>query len=215
MYQVAWNGRAVEISTVGQTGVALITLVKGDVPIRHHKLLDGGFQQFEIACTEAPDKVMIDLMDGPKLVRFATLYVCRYLLNSYEFRMWFMRQGFVDLIPEAELHCTVCYSATPMFWPGADKEWHEVPPSPNRFVEQFGDALVQRFDCPYLTMQNDGFRQLGATSNFPDYKPHVTISYGFPPIPMGDIIPYTGTLLFGPEVFAPVNENYKTDKGLV
>jgi hypothetical protein len=51
----------------------------------------------------------------------------------------------------------------------------------------------------------------GASHDYPEYLPHVTLTYevpeGFDP---AVVVPYSGELRFGPEVFAPIDEDWKS-----
>lgn len=53
-------------------------------------------------------------------------------------------------------------------------------------------------------------KQEGASWDWPEYQPHISISYDFE----GDadkITPWLGEIKFGPEVFKPVNDNWKKE----
>lgn len=81
-------------------------------------------------------------------------------------------------IPLEELHATVCYSRNPI---------HVVPKVGNKviavhgFVENLetkdGNAVVLRLDSPYLAERHEQLRKLGATHDFDDYLPHISLSY--------------------------------------
>lgn len=82
-------------------------------------------------------------------------------------------------IPLEELHATICYSRNPI---------HVVPKVGNKviavhgFVENLetknGNAVVLRFDSPALLERHEQLKKLGATHDFPEYLPHISLSYG-------------------------------------
>jgi len=81
-------------------------------------------------------------------------------------------------------HTTIMYSRTPVPKAeeyigtyegsnGTPKEW-EVFPTKNN-----GKCLVLKLDFPIAVHLNNIFKSMGATSDYPDYKPHVTVAYDF------------------------------------
>lgn len=81
-------------------------------------------------------------------------------------------------LPLEELHSTVCYSRNPIY---------VVPKVGNKiiavhgFVENLktknGNAVILRLDSPYLVERHEQLKRLGATHDFPDYLPHISLSY--------------------------------------
>ena len=81
-------------------------------------------------------------------------------------------------LPLEELHATICYSRNPI---------HVVPKVGNKviavhgFVENLatgdGNAVVLRLYSPYLVERHNQLKKLGATHDFPDYLPHISLSY--------------------------------------
>jgi hypothetical protein len=49
---------------------------------------------------------------------------------------------------------------------------------------------------------------LGAKSEYPIYKPHITITYNGAGIDIKKIKPFTGPLLFGHEIFEEIKEKF-------
>ena len=75
-----------------------------------------------------------------------------------------------------------------------------------REIGQFGKgAVVLEFESPELRARHYELRERGVTSDFPDYRSHVTITY-HPPEGMDlDLVgPYRGPLIFGPELFEEI-----------
>lgn len=81
-------------------------------------------------------------------------------------------------VPAHELHTTIVSSREYVPFPLergnvllATEAWLET------WETQSGNALVLRFDSDYLQDRFDVAMCLGATYDFPDYKPHITLSY--------------------------------------
>jgi len=76
-------------------------------------------------------------------------------------------------------HITVAYSKTPI---NQDRlpvmsAGMVVPPG-GRSIEKFGDALVLCVDCPQLQARHAEYKKIGASWDYPNYRPHVTLGYG-------------------------------------
>jgi hypothetical protein len=65
------------------------------------------------------------------------------------------------------------------------------------------------FDSKELTQRWQQICDAGASWDYSEYQPHVTISYNATNV--GDIEPYTGQLVFGPERFAEIKEDWADD----
>lgn len=142
-----------------------------------------------------------------------SLYVSRDLLNPEPLIAWAKLQGFKTCLQPSEMHVTIVFSK------GAFDET-QVKPDENaincrgglRYVAAFGrevkDTAVLGFECAELSEDNAMYRAAGATSDFPDYRPHVTITLNIPPgLVVEDLKPYAGDLRFGPEIWADIKED--------
>lgn len=91
-----------------------------------------------------------------------------------------------NLISQKDFHTTIQYSR-------ADVPGYEVDGSMGGKVANSGaisfekfkkpgepSCLVMRFDSPVLQLRHDYGRLLGASYDFPVYKPHITLSYDVP-----------------------------------
>lgn len=146
-----------------------------------------------------------------------TLYVQRKLINAAEFIAWAKAQGFETTTPDDDLHVTVTFSKRPVDWMmmGQGPARLVVPEGGPRLVEPLGDkgAVVLLFSDPVLTQRHDEMMDEGASWDFPSYQPHVTISYQTPAgLDLAKVEPYTGALIFGPELFSEVIEDW--EKGI-
>lgn len=159
-----------------------------------------------------------------------TLYVRRDLLNSDEVLKHFQSQvGKAELMPADALHVTVAYSKTPVDWAKLPDDWYggvdedgnlRVRPGGMRMMERLGAedpraAVVMQFTSTQLTVRWRDLCDAGASWDFPDYLPHVTIAWDKEQIiDVSSLKPWTGELLFGPEIFEEVDEDWKAKAGV-
>jgi hypothetical protein len=137
-----------------------------------------------------------------------TLYVRRPLKNRADLAAWAKAQG-LELQDGA--HVTIAFSKNPIKWPREASNPFFVPEAAEqkdgtRSVDVLGEgAIVLRFESTLLQDRFAQLRGLGASWDYDDYQPHITICYApDSSIDVGDINPYLGPLVFGPEVFAEV-----------
>jgi 2'-5' RNA ligase len=95
-----------------------------------------------------------------------------------------MNLGLSERVNKNTYHITVIYSRTPV--PSAEALLHmntsipveaqpvgyEIFPTKND-----GYCLVLRIICPYATRINSQLTREGATSDYTEYKPHITLAY--------------------------------------
>ena len=142
-----------------------------------------------------------------------TLYVKRKLLNTDEFVTWAKSQGFKNILDPDEFHVTIAFSKKPFEYKNLSFQSDNkllVRNKKDREVTHLGDkgAVVLKFSCDILQTRWKEFRDAGANWDFENYKPHVSITYVDPNMDLTKIIPYTGELLFGPEIHDLVDENW-------
>jgi phage-related protein (TIGR01555 family) len=148
-----------------------------------------------------------------------TLYVSRKLLNAADFIKWAKAQGFTSTAPADELHVTVAFSRQAVDWMTIGQDWSSdasgnltVPAGGARIVQPLGDkgAVVLLFSSNDLTYRHDCIIEAGASHDFDEYQPHVTITYAAPAdFDLSKVQPYVGPLKFGPELFAQVKDNWQ------
>lgn len=145
-----------------------------------------------------------------------SLYVSRDLLNADEVIAWAKAQGFKQTLAPDDMHVTIAFSREPVDWTEAgDSVDHLQVGNGLISVQPLGDkgGIVALFDSPELHKRWQEFRDVGASWDWPEYKPHITLTYsgeGAPP-DLSKVEPYTGELKFGPEKYAEVDDNW-TDK---
>ena len=147
-----------------------------------------------------------------------TLYVRRQLLNAADLRAWAKGQGFTTALPADDMHVTITFSRQPVDWMkmgsswGSDDKGHlTVPAGGARLVEKLGpSATVLLFSSSALSWRHEDMVRNGASFDFDEYQPHVTISYTGAPADLSKVEPYRGELRFGPEIFEELNLDWKS-----
>lgn len=163
---------------------------------------------------------LIELFEGEE-GKFDTLYCSRKLLNAEDVIEWAKSQGFTNCVGKDDMHVTIAYSKKEIDWSELTDSFDNVVSRKDgeddgngeRGVEEFkGNAIVLTFENGDLERRWKEFKDdFGATWDFPEYRPHVTITYdGLPEgLKLEDIKPYEGELNFGPEKMEPVKKNWK------
>ena len=151
-----------------------------------------------------------------------SLYVSRPVLNAEQIRAWARAQGFTTALPPEDMHVTICYSREPVEWSlfssndglNGNNMTLDIPSSEDRQVMLLGSdgALVLRFESQFLRGRHQYFRDHGASWDYDEYHPHITITYDVPPeLDLSMVTPYVGPIQLGPEKFTPVEEGWAED----
>lgn len=148
-----------------------------------------------------------------------TLYVQRKLLNAADLIKWAKSQGFDTTTSADELHVTIAYSRVAVDWMKIGQDWSSdrdgkltVNAGGPRLVEQLGDkgAVVLLFSSSDLKWRHEAIKEAGASFDFDEYQPHVTITYAKPEgLELAGVEPYVGPLVFGPELFSELDEGWR------
>lgn len=138
------------------------------------------------------------------------LYVSRKLINADDLINWAKANGFTKTVPPDQMHVTLVYSKTPV-------DWSQFTPHEGRVINLKSDrslkhfdkgAVVLTFDSEALKKRHQEFMDGGASFDYDEYTPHVTISYeGNGSV---DPKPYSGELIFGPEIFEPLDTDWSS-----
>lgn len=140
------------------------------------------------------------------------LYVCRPVLNAAEIIAHFKAQGFNTTLTPEDMHVTIAYSKARVDWnaPGPAAKTLLILPSLNRTVEVLGDkgAVVLKIQSSELHTRWQEFRQAGASWDYDDYRPHVTITYEHPAVDLSRVMPYLGEVRLGPERFQELDADW-------
>ena len=112
------------------------------------------------------------------------------------------------------------FSRVAVDWMKAGQAWNNekngyllVEPGGARLVEKLGDkgAVVLLFNSSELAWRHEAIRRdAGASWDYPEYQPHVTITYAGGDIDLSKVEPYRGKLLFGPEIFQELDEDWSS-----
>jgi hypothetical protein len=81
-------------------------------------------------------------------------------------------------------------------------------------LDQFGGikpATVLLFSSSSLCWRHEDMVSKGASHDFDDYVPHITLTYDAPAdLDVSKIEPYQGELVFGPEIFSAIADDWKS-----
>lgn len=146
-----------------------------------------------------------------------SLYVYRKVLNAQAIIDWAKAQGFKSTLLPDDLHVTVTYSKTPVDWikMGSD-DWGQqdgdgtlrIPPGGPRVMEQFGEVQVLVFGSSHLSYRHESMIYNGASCDYEDYNPHISITYRGDVVHLQSVEPYQGEIILGPEVFKEIKGSF-------
>lgn len=144
------------------------------------------------------------------------LYVRRDVLNAKEIIAWAKGQGFDTTLPEDDMHVTVCFSRKPVDWLSAGRRGDELQVwDYERRIMALGpkaEAIVLQFKCDELSKRWEEFLGAGATWDWPEYHPHITLTYAKPPeLPLSAVQPFQGVIKLGPEIFEELEPGWADD----
>lgn len=162
--------------------------------------------------------------EGEKLLSKASgakpVYGYRPVMNAEEICDWFKSQGASSSLEPDDMHATVVYSKRPfsarvsmlaeddMFW---DDEYENfVLEGGKRSVEPLGDkgAVVLKIESEELAREWKFYRDRGASWDYPEYQPHVTLTYKGQDLDLESMEPYMGPIVFGGTRFEQIKERW-------
>lgn len=147
---------------------------------------------------------LIEFSDTPR-----TLFASRPLLNTDDVREWAKQQGFMSTLADGDMHVTIAFSKESFSWGKFEPSEKKLTiQGGEREVKQLGDAITLCFPSHMLHDRWQEFREAGASWDFPRYLSHVTISYELGDLKLENVEPYNGELVFGPEKFKEVNDDW-------
>lgn len=161
----------------------------------------------EALITDVRDVRVIDAEPMP-------LYVSRNVTNAKEIIAHYAGQGIEGLIDPADMHVTITYSRNPVDWMKMGEAWEndvKINAGGARVNEGFGQdgkTLVLSFNSGSLKWRHNDMVEAGASWDWPDYQPHITIATGYNG-DISDIEPWIGAIELGPELFKKLDENWK------
>jgi phage-related protein (TIGR01555 family) len=143
-----------------------------------------------------------------------TLYVRRNVTNAAEIVKWAKAQGFEKTLKPEDMHVTIAFSRTPIDWMKTGEAWQgelKIAAGGARIVEPLGPkgATVLLFNSSELAWRHRSIIRAGASWDWPDYQPHITITYEAPGLDLSKVEPYRGEIVLGPEIFEEVREGWE------
>lgn len=140
------------------------------------------------------------------------LYVSRKVKNVADIKAWAKSQGLPEL--QDDLHVTVAFSRTAVDWIKMGQDYRDfngkgtgelvVSAGGPRVVEPLGDrTAVLMFANSDLSWRNREMRDLGASWDYEDYHPHISLTGE--PVDLSNVEPYRGKIVLGPEIFEDLN----------
>ena len=146
----------------------------------------------------------IDKASGAK-----PLYMYRSVLNAEQITEWAREQGFTSALEPDDMHITIVFSRA-AFSQDLTREAEQydgnigygniVIRGGKRAVVPLGDkgAVVLKVESSDLQDEHQMFRRMGASWDFQEYTPHITITYAGTDTPPAEMQPYTGDIVLGP-----------------
>lgn len=142
---------------------------------------------------------------------FDTLYAYRHVQNADKIIEWAHSQGILTTLEVWDIHVTLVYSKSPVAWNYDDRDCETLlVRGGKRTVEKFGeegDVLVLQIESQELQDRHAELIAMGATSDFDQYRPHITITHKGEGVDVSQIMPYDSDIQLGPEWFQPIGGN--------
>lgn len=144
-----------------------------------------------------------------------TMYLRRDVLNAAEIMKWYADQGVPEVYLPESVHTTVIYSKAPVDWMKMGQPWEAtitIPEGGPRINEKFGDAgdvLVLLFASSELQWRHNQAKDIGATSDYPEFQPHISISLRAGDVDVIALKPWQGPIELGPEVYEEISDNWR------
>jgi phage-related protein (TIGR01555 family) len=213
------NAQAAEILT--RTGLFDVDELR---PAVANQMIENGFYpgladsmsesapEFDLGADEPPVK------PEPTVAADATprtLYVRRDVKNGQAIIEWAKANGFGETLQPSDLHVTIAYSEALVDWMKAGEAWDDelvIKAGGPRLIERFdGGAVVLLFTNHVLKYRHEDIREIGASWKWPEYQPHIAITYDDPDVDVSKIVAYQGEIILGPEIFEDLNPDWKNE----
>ncbi len=147
----------------------------------------------------------------------AGLFVSRPVLNAQSWADWATKHGVPNVLAPEDMHVTIIGSRTDvMCAPQAGFPFIERDRGILSFLGADETVLAFLFRDWYLSERHFWFRENGAVSDWPEYRPHMTISYdaaGWEPTPeaLKEMPP---SVVMGPEAHEGFNPSAMVKKAM-
>lgn len=135
------------------------------------------------------------------------VYIRRDVLNAEDIIAWAKSIGYQTTLPAEDMHVTIAYSKQ-AFDPGPlqTQQLTIMPGRQDRAREMLGAAHVLLFASDVLQRRWQEFRDAGASWDYPEYHPHITLTYAGGEA-SGPV--YSGPIVLGPEIREEINPDWK------
>lgn len=124
--------------------------------------------------------------------------------SAVALRSWATAAGFVDLLPAKRLHVTVAFSRRTFVPEPATVSSISTYGDTRQVIRLGAGAIALGFRNTLIEERWAQLRAAGATWDYEGYLPHVTFTYADDGRDLAKVQPFTGTLIFGPEVHSPL-----------
>lgn len=149
------------------------------------------------------------------------LYVKRDVENASDIIAHFKAQGYQTLTKPEDMHVTQTYSREPVVWEDMGEDLYGgkdgkliIPENDGpRTMAQFdGGAVVMKFHSTALTVRHNQMRREGASWDYDSYNPHITITREGGDVDLNSVVPWTGPIVLGPEIFEALDTEWSKDR---
>jgi hypothetical protein len=142
-----------------------------------------------------------------------TLFIKRAVVNGADIVDWAKSQGFATTLPSDDMHVTVAFSKNKVDWGHLGDSFDRLRlTGGERSLQRFdGGATVLRFESGDLARRWEELCDKGASWDYDEYHPHVTISYKADDVDLSKVKPYDGPIMLGPEITQEVKSDWKND----
>lgn len=140
-----------------------------------------------------------------------TLYISRPIVNADEIIKWAKAQGFAKTVQKGDMHVTVAFSRKKVDWDAISSLEGQISSTVGgRRVAPLGKegAIVLFFDEPALKGRWNELIKAGASWDYDEYRPHVTLTYDGADVDISKIQSYYGPIVLGPEVMSEVDDSW-------
>ena len=131
-----------------------------------------------------------------------TLYISRPVKNARDIISWAASQGFKTTLQPKDMHVTVAFSSKKVDWNDIKAEQTPIViKGGKRIVKPLGDkgAVVLTFESPELQKRWKNILSFGASWDYPEYHPHISITYDGSGVDVSKMEPYTGQIILDSE----------------
>jgi cation transport regulator ChaB len=149
------------------------------------------------------------------------IYMYRPVLNAEMLHEWAAAQGFPSALPPDDMHVTVVYSKAAFSAElsriaavnGVVLSGNVIVRGGKRAVVPLGDkgAVVLKVQSDALQSEHMMFRSMGASWDYQEYTPHISITYQGRGISVADMQPFTDDIVLGPLCAKPIETEWAGD----